>query len=63
MLPHGYSPEVDRAGPVRRGPGYPTLAVTNSHDQERYGTALLLEIPDFCHEETSLAVASRWHEP
>jgi GT2 family glycosyltransferase len=44
VLNLGYSPEVDGARSGRRGPGYRILTVTNSHDVERYGTALLLEV-------------------
>jgi GT2 family glycosyltransferase/glycosyltransferase involved in cell wall biosynthesis len=44
VLNLGYSPEIDRIGPGRRGPGFRILTVTNSHDLERYGTALLLEV-------------------
>ena len=41
----GHSPEVDRVAPTRRrGSGLRILTVTNSHDLERYGTALLVEV-------------------
>ena len=45
VLNLGYSPEIDRVAPARRrDPGYRILTVTNSHDLERYGTTLLLEV-------------------
>jgi GT2 family glycosyltransferase/glycosyltransferase involved in cell wall biosynthesis len=40
----GYAPEIDVVDkPARRDHGLRLLTVTNSHDLERYGTALLLE--------------------
>lgn len=45
VLNLGYSPEIDRiASARRRDRGFRILTVTNSHDLERYGTALLLEV-------------------
>jgi GT2 family glycosyltransferase len=44
VLNLGYSPEVERLPlPRQRGGPFRFLTVTNSHDLERYGTALLIE--------------------
>jgi GT2 family glycosyltransferase/glycosyltransferase involved in cell wall biosynthesis len=45
VLNLGYSPEIEGIPPARRRDRrFRILAVTNSHDLERYGTALLLDV-------------------